>query len=273
MSARKSLQSHWPEYLIEAWALGMFMISAGVATTVVEYPGSWLHQQLLMPVLRRALIGAFMGLTATALIHSSWGQRSGAHMNPAVTLAFWSLGKMRGWDTGFYILAQCLGGILGVLLVLAAFGRAFSDAPVRYVATLPGVHGVFVAFIAECLISMGMMVAILVASNSPRLAPYTGVIAGSLVALYITVEAPLSGMSMNPARSVASAIPGGLWQSLWLYCTAPVIGMMGGAQLFVMTRGRERNRCAKLLHPAHLPCIHCGQQPVLDTAAANHRAE
>jgi aquaporin Z len=268
-SAVDSLTSHWPEYLIEAGALGMFMVSAGIATTLVEYPGSWMHQLLPDPVLRRALIGSLMGLTATALIHSPWGQRSGAHMNPAVTLAFWSLGKVRGRDAACYALAQCLGGTLGVLLVWALCGHAFSAPPVNYVVTVPGAYGSFVAFIAECLISMGMMMAILVASNTPRIAPFTGIIAGCLVALYITVEAPLSGMSMNPARTLASAIPARLWHSLWLYFTAPVIGMVGAAQWHRWMTGPAGSHCAKLLHSRLHRCIHCGQ-PRRRTAAGGN---
>ena len=85
--------------------------------------------------------------------------------------------------------------------------------------------------------------------------------AGSLVALYISFESPLSGMSMNPARTIASAAPGMLWQSLWIYLTAPVLGMLGGAQLFLALRGARRLACAKLLHPAEARCIHCGYQP------------
>jgi aquaporin Z len=268
LNMRAALQTHWPEYLIEGWALGMFMISAGAASTLLEHPGYWLHQQIGDPLLRRALTGLAMGLTAWALIRSPWGQRSGAHMNPSVTLAFMSLGKVRGWDACFYIVAQFVGGTLGVLLVFGVFGTAFSAAPVLYIATLPGNAGTTVAFIAECGISAGMIVAVLTVANSLRFSRHTGVIAGLLVALYITVEAPLSGMSMNPARSFASAAPAGLWQSLWLYFTAPVIGMVGGAQLF---RSR-RAPCAKLLHPAHIRCIHCGHRPDLaaDTRHAAH---
>src|SRR5271156_217554 len=98
------LRSHWPEYLIEGWALGMFMISAGVFWTLFESP-SWRLQSILPnEALRRALVGVAMGLTAAALIYSPWGKRSGAHMNPAVTLTFLRLGKIARWDAALYIL-------------------------------------------------------------------------------------------------------------------------------------------------------------------------
>ena len=91
----QSAREHWPEYLIEAWALGMFMISAGVVTVLVEHPDFGVPEVIESAALRRALIGLAMGATAIALIYSPWGRRSGAHMNPAVTLTFWRLGKVR----------------------------------------------------------------------------------------------------------------------------------------------------------------------------------
>jgi aquaporin Z len=261
VNAWQSLRHHWPEYLIEGWALGMFMISAGVFTLLLEYPGSLLHQAIADPGLRRALIGVAMGFTAIGLVYSRWGQQSGAHMNPAVTLTFWRLGKIQPADAVFYMLAQFAGGILGVVLVDWVFGAAFEQSPVNYVATLPGKGGEALAFVAEVVISLGMMLTVLVCSNNERLARYTGLCAGALVALYITFEAPLSGMSMNPARSFASALPGKLWESQWLYFTAPVLGMLLGAQLYLSRKTRQQVHCAKLLHPDTIRCIHCNYEP------------
>ena len=253
------LRHHWPEYLIEGWALGMFMISAGAVTTLFEAPGWPLREAIADAGLRRVLIGVCMGLTAIALIYSPWGQRSGAHMNPAVTFTFWRLGKVSGVDALAYGVAHFIGGMLGVVVVVALFGDAFTAAPVRYVVTLPGPAGDVVAFLAELVISLLLMLAVLTASNHPRFAPYTGFIAGALVATWISIEAPLSGMSMNPARSFASAAPAGSWESLWLYFTAPVLGMLAAAELWLLTD--RRVGCAKLLHPSDVRCIHCGHEP------------
>jgi aquaporin Z len=262
VSALESLQRHWPEYLIEGWALGTFMVSAGVFAVLLDYPESPLHRAIADPAARRILGGTAMGLTAIALIYSPWGKRSGAHMNPAVTLSFLRLGKIRHWDALFYIASQAAGGLLGVLLVAALFGAAFVDPPVRFAATFPGSAGVGAAFVAEVVISAGMMAMILVTAASARLAPYTGVFAGMLVAAYISLEAPFSGMSMNPARSFASAAPGMLWESFWIYVTAPVLGMLLATQLHLLARGRARTPCAKLLHADDVRCIHCGHAPI-----------
>jgi aquaporin Z len=257
----KALRAHWPEYLIEGWALGTFMISAGIVATLLGAPASPLHRAIPDPMWRNVVGGIAMGITAIALIHSGWGKRSGAHMNPAVTLTFLRLGKVKPWDALFFVLAQLSGATLGVLLVAAVAGHAFVDPPVNYAATLPGPSGPAVAFVAEFLISAGLMVTILALSASARLAPLTGVTAGLLVATYIAFESPLSGMSMNPARSVASAAPGMLWRHLWIYLTAPLLGMLSGAQVFLAIAGARRVLCAKLLHPLGVRCIHCGHEP------------
>src|SRR5512134_2818537 len=112
-----ALRGHWPEYLIEGWALGMFMISAAVFATLFDYPGSPLHRAIADPDLRRVLTGIAMGLTAIALIYSPWGRRSGAHMNPAVTLSFLRLGRIRAGVAAAYVTAQFAGGALGVALI------------------------------------------------------------------------------------------------------------------------------------------------------------
>ena len=257
----QTLRDHSPEYLMEAWGLGMFMVSAAVFTTLFEYPGSPVHQAVVDADLRRALIGLAMGLTAVGIIYSPWGQQSGAHLNPAVTLTFFRLGKITGFDALWYVAAQFIGGLIGVLLSVAILGMAFVTPPVQYVVTLPGANRVSTAFLAEFVISAGMMLTVLLVSNSKRFGRITGLCAGILVALYITFEAPLSGMSMNPARSFASAAPGGIWQHLWVYFTAPVLGMLGAAEMFCLMKSSAQVHCAKLDHPSTRRCIHCHYVP------------
>jgi aquaporin Z len=237
------------------------MVSAGLVIVLLEGARSPARALLPDPDLRRAVAGVAMGLTAVALIYSRWGQRSGAHMNPAVTATYLWLGKIRPWDALFYVLAQFAGGLLGVMLVSSVAGSAFDAPEVNYVATLPGPAGVGVAFIAEVGISALLMFTVLTVSSRARLAPYTGLFAGALVALFITFEAPLSGMSMNPARSFASAAPAGLWDGLWIYFVAPLLGMVGAAALRRAWSTIGALPCAKLVHSADVRCIHCGYEP------------
>jgi aquaporin Z len=233
--------------------LGLFMISASLFTALLELPHSPFAEALPDPFLRRSLIGAAMGLTALLLILSPMGQRSGAHFNPAVTLAFWRLGKIAGWDAIFYIVAQFVGGVAGMAFA-ALFGwPALSDSSVSFVVTLPGPAGTAAAFLAETYISFMLMLTILNISNRPRLARYTPVVAATLVAVFIAFEAPLSGMSMNPARSFASAYVGEIWAAIWIYFTAPILGMLGAAAIF--RRGGWVVHCAKLHHHNGARCI------------------
>jgi aquaporin Z len=250
-----SLRRHWPEYLMEAAELGAFMVSASLFTILLEHPASPLRQAIGSDVLRRGLIGAAMGLTAIAIVYSPWGQRSGAHFNPAFTLTFWRLGKVRGHDTLFYVLAQFAGGAAGVGLVALLMSGPLADPAVNYVATLPGPRGRLVAFAAEALISFGMMLMVLHVSNHRRLARYTPLFVGTLVAAYILIEAPLSGMSMNPARTLGSALPGTVYTGLWIYFTAPLLGMLLASEAYLrLKRGREVH-CAKLHHANDKRCI------------------
>jgi MIP family channel proteins len=249
---------HWPEYLMEAGGLGLFMMSACVFTVVLYHPDSVAGQVVTSDTLRRVLMGLAMGLTAIALIYAPWGRRSGAHLNPAVTLVFWRLGKIAGWDAAFYVAAQFTGGLAGVLAARAWLGSRLAEPAVHYAVTTPGPGGPVVAFGAEAGIAFLLMLVVLTVSNS-RAQAFTGVCAGILVAAYITVEAPLSGMSMNPARTLASAVPAGTFTSLWVYFTAPLLGMMLAAGLYVAL-GRGRGvLCAKLYHHAGARCIfRCG---------------
>jgi aquaporin Z len=119
------------------------------------------------------------------------------------------------------------------------------------------VYGEAVAFLAEAGISFVLMLTVLFVSNAPWLARYTGLFAGLLVAACITFEAPLSGMSMNPARTFASGLPSSEWRGVWVYFTAPLIGMLAAAQAYLCVRGDARVRCAKLHHDNAYRCIFC----------------
>jgi aquaporin Z len=254
-----SLRKHYPEYLMEAAGLGLFMISASVFTTLLQHPDSPIHLFFVDPLFRRFLIGVAMGLTAIALIYSPWGKQSGAHFNPIVTFTFCRLGKVKPIDAVYYILAQFVGGLLGIFLAARLLGAAIAHPTVHYVVTAPGSMGAGVAFLAETIIAFGMMTMVLQVSNTPKLARFTGIFAGILIATYITVEAPLSGMSMNPARSLASAIPAQHWSDIWIYFTAPFCGMLLAAEIYVRVKGRRAIRCAKLHHQNNRRCIFlCG---------------
>ncbi len=254
---RDALARHWPEYLMEAFGLGVFMLSACIFGALLEHPASPARQALQDAGLRRLAMGLAMGAIAASLIYSPWGRRSGAHLNPSVTLTFLRLGKVRREDAAFYAAAQATGGLLGVLLAAFVLRGALAHPAVSFVATVPGPEGVAVAFAAEAAISFVLILTVLAVSSSPY-ARLTGLAAATLVAAWITFEAPLSGMSMNPARTLASALPSGIWTAAWVYFVAPPAGMLAAAQAFgAMTRWQGAH-CAKLDHAPGVRCIFCG---------------
>ncbi len=248
------------------------MVSACAFVTLLEHPSSPVRQALDDPLLRRALIGLAMGLTAIAIIYSPWGNRSGAHINPAVTLTFFRLGRVEPWDAGFYVLAQFAGAMMGMFVSGLLLGRPLlADASVNYVVTVPGLLGVLGAFFAEVLITFVLMLTILLVSNKRSLNRYTGLAAGLLVAIYITVEAPLSGMSMNPARTFGSALAGDIWTAIWIYFTAPLLGMLAAAEVYLRWRGHGAVLCCKLHHENDQRCIfRCryGRHEIADSTQA-----
>lgn len=253
---------------MEAAGLGIFMISACLFGALLEHPASPVRQALPDGTLRRILMGIAMGVTAVGIIYSPWGKQSGAHINPSVTLTFLRLGKVPASDAAFYIAAQFLGGLAGVLLSAALLGRAIADPSVAYVATVPGPGGPWVAFGAELAMSFVLMSVVLASSSRPSLGRYTGLFAATLVALYISVEAPLSGMSINPARTFASALPAGNWRAAWIYFTAPPLGMLLAAEAFLAATHRHAEHCAKLHHQNERRCIFCQDERICEALQA-----
>ncbi len=267
---KDTFKQHWPEYLIEAAGLGFFMLSACAFGVLLEHPDSPVRQSLADSFVRRVLMGMAMGLTAITIVYSPWGQRSGAHINPAVTLTFFRLGKIAATDAFFYMLFQFLGGVAGALLATLLLGAALGHPAVNFVATQPGANGPLAAFAAETLLTFVLMSVILHASNRMSIARYTGVFCACLVATYISLEAPLSGMSLNPARTFGSAVAAQLWHSLWIYFTAPPLGMLLAAEAYLRRQGISNVLCAKLHHHNHQRCIfHCNFGAVTSARAVN----
>jgi len=225
---KKNWKTELRKYIDEALGLGIFMISASFFDAIVEYPGLPFHQIISSALLRRFLVGLAMGLTALYIFTSRFGIQSGAYINPAVTIVRYRLGDINKIDSLFYTIFQLLGGSLGVYIVALIFPSWMKDHEVNYIVTVPGKAGVPVAFIMEFLISFILIAVVLFLGLKKRLDKYTPYVVSFLITLFITFEAPFSGMSMNPARTFASAIVAGQWKSFWLYCAAPVAGMLTG---------------------------------------------
>jgi aquaporin Z len=226
-----AIKINWKSYFIEAWALGMFMISASSFVILFEHPVFHINTLIPSAIVRRMCIGAAMGITAILLIYSKWGKQSGAHMNPAVTLANYRLKRISFNDAAGYIFFQVIGASAAMLLLKFFFQSYLAHPSVNYIVTQPGKPGILVAAMAEFLMSFLIFLTVMIVSNS-RFMKYTGWFAGALVFIFISLEAPLSGMSINPARTFGSAIAAGSWGSFWLYLIWPIAGMQLAAFLF-----------------------------------------
>jgi aquaporin Z len=229
---KKNWTKELKKYFDEARGLGLFMISAAFFDALFQYPGSPLRHLIASAFLRRFLVGLAMGLTALYIFTSKFGRQSGAYINPAVTLVRYRLGDIKLVDAIGYTIFQLIGGSLGVYLVVLIFPLWMKHPDVNYIIIVPGKAGITVAFILEFLISFLLIAVVLFMGIKKKWDQYTPYVVSAMITLFITFEAPYSGMSMNPARTFASAIVAGEWKSFWLYCIAPVMGMLKGEYFY-----------------------------------------
>jgi aquaporin Z len=158
------------------------------------------------------------GLIVMAMIYA-FGDISGAHFNPAVTVAFAYAKKFSWREVPKYILAQCIGAIAASSMLLFLFPESEFLG-----ATLPSFEA-YKAFVLEILLAFFLMLVIInVSTGSKEIGIIAGIAIGSVVLLEAMFAGPMTKASMNPARSLGPALLSGNLQHLWLYLTAPFIG-------------------------------------------------
>ncbi len=239
----------WREYTAEGALLAVFMVSASAFTILVEHPRGLMSGVVTDPVARRFDVGVAMAITAAVLIYSGWGRLSGAHMNPAVTLALSRVGNMPRRQVVGYMAGQFAGGVAGTAVATLLFGASLAHASVNFVITRPGGAGVAAALAAEGVMTLAMMTTVLWLSNHSRWSARTGLVSAALLAVFITVEAPLSGMSLNPARTLGPALFAQDFTALWIYFVAPPAGMWLAAIIYA--HHHPRGSCPHGMHGTH----------------------
>ena len=255
----EALRRHWFLYVYEGAELAWFMVAACVASVVLFGVGSVGMRLVPSAEVRRLVMGAAMGGTAVRIIHSPMGKRSGAHFNPAITLTYLWLGKIGVWDAVGYVVGQFAGGVAGVGIAALMMGRLLAQPSVNYAVTVPGIGGTAGAFGAELFMASLLMGVVLWMTNRRRLAGYTSYAVGVLITGYVFFFAPVSGFSINPARTVGSAVFAQVWTAEWVYFVAPLAGMFGAAAVYVYWFGIESVLCAKLhASPSVLCPYRCG---------------
>ncbi|MEM7248229.1 MAG: aquaporin [Acidobacteriota bacterium] len=215
---------------IIAEALGTFtLVFAGTGAIVVN--------DITDGAITHVGIALTFGLVVLAMIHAV-GDVSGAHLNPAVTIGFWLARRFPGTDVAPYLLGQLTGALSASVLVRVIFGPHPTLG-----ATLPaGTAGQ--SFLLEIVLTLCLMFTILgVATGSKEKGVMAGVAIGAVVGLEALFAGPISGASMNPARSLAPALVSGQLQHLWVYLVAPVLG--AGLAVLACRCSHEENCCAR----------------------------
>jgi len=177
-------------------------------------------------------VSLVFGLVVMAMIYAV-GDVSGAHLNPAVTVGFWLAGRFAGARVIPYALSQFAGAILASALIRALFGLTAALG-----ATRPS-GSATQAFAMELILTGLLMFVILcVSSGSKEVGVMAGIAIGGVIAFEALVGGPVSGASMNPARSLAPAVVGGTLNDLWIYLVAPVLGATAAVPCWRVTRVR-----------------------------------
>lgn len=210
----------WQEAVVEA--IDTFVL-------VFVGTGAVMVNQIADEALTHLGISFVFGAVVAALIYTT-GHISGAHINPAVTLGFWSSGFFPTRKVLPYILAQCLGAIAASALLLLTLG-AVADLG----ATQPLNGNWWQALILETILTFILMFVIL-GSGLDRRSPngFAGIAIGLTVGLEAACMGPITGASMNPARSLGPAVVASIWQHHWIYWVAPILG----AQLAAIVYGQ-----------------------------------
>lgn len=241
-----------PWLLFGAELLGTaLLIALGLSLVILGFgQGSPVVRLIPSNGCRRLLTGFLFGSTGALIALSPLGKESGAHINPVVTLAFWLMGKLKTSHAVGYVLAQLMGAVLGAVPLLAwgEMGRSVS-----FGATLPGPgYGPGWALAGEATTTFALIVGLFSFLRHHRLRPFTPVLFPFLYAVMVFAEAPISGTSTNPARSLGPAVISGVWYDWWVYWVGPLVGTSLGAAMFRVTGlGWLKIEVAKLYHFEH----------------------
>ena len=244
-------QFHWPEYGAELLGTG-FLVFVGLSAVVFDFGtglpmSTWISNHST----RLLITGLIFAGSGSLVAISPFGKLSGAHINPSVSLAFWVQGKMHIHDLFGYVLAQFLGATIGETLLVLVW-RSYS-ASVRNGMTLPGVgYPLWLVFLAEAVLTFLLVLLIFVFVSSHRLMHWTPLMNWLLVATMVWQEAPISGTSLNPARSFGPALLSWYWNDQWLYFIAPPLGALIAVGVYRLLAVGERDvLTAKLFHVSH----------------------
>ncbi len=240
-------------YLSEAIGT-FFMMFIGISAIVLNFGTTFMSEAFPSANWRLLITGIMFAGGATLVVYSPVGRVSGAHLNPAVSLAFLLKKKIGLKDAAVFMVMQSLGSIVAAFLALFLWGTHAKRIKVGM--TLPGEgQTVFTVFLVEVFITFLLITSIFYFLHRKSLTRYAGLGAGALVATLVYFTANISGTSLNPARSFGPAFVVADFSFLWIYLTAPFVGSVFAVFFQCIIPVRFRPLCAKLNHQDG-PCLY-----------------
>ncbi len=238
----------WPLWCAELVGTAL-LVGVGCSLVIIDFgAGSPVVTLLPGAGARRALTGFLFGCVGALIAVSPIGKVSGAHINPVVTLAFWLMRRMKGRVALGYVAAQLLGGLAGAA-ALRAWGAMGASA--AYGATEPGPAGPWVATLGEAAATFCLITGLFLFLGRPRLRALTPALFPFLYAVLVWIEAPLSGTSTNPARTLGPNLVAGAVGGWWVYWLGPLLGALAGLGILSAPWVSLEIRVAKVFHFEH----------------------
>jgi len=226
------------------------------AVTLTFGSGSPLADALPRSSARWLVTGLILAASGPLVAVSPLGKLSGAHLNPALSLAFWLQGKMHPHDLAGYLAGQLLGAVLGAGVAVLVWGEWV--ASVHNGVTAPGMgYSIWSVWLIEMGLTCLLVLAIFLFLSSHRLMHWTPFMTWLLVAFIYWLAAPISGSSLNPARSFGPALVSWFWRDQWVYDLASPIGALLAVGFFRLLNcvGIQDVLTAKLFHAPRYRCI------------------
>lgn len=242
---------HWKVWTCECAGTALLLLGGLSAVCLNFGANSPVAQAIPSSSTRLLLTGLLFAGTGSLIAITPFGRLSGAHLNPVITLSFWSQHKVHPHDLAGYIASQLLGGLLGASLVLLLWGETARS--VRAGATAPGPGVSTLAAIGlEAGMTAVLVLTILLMTSSARTARWTPLALWPVITVLVWQGAPYTGSSLNPARSLGPALLAPLLGPLPVYLLGPLLGGAVAVGAFTLLRDRH-TVTAKLFHDARYP--------------------
>lgn len=239
-------QNSWQWRLFFSELVGTAVLLLGGLSIVIFMFGTGSPMEEIIPTvkIRQMVTGFLFGSVGTLITLSTIGKESGAHINPAVTLAFWMFQKLDTRTALGYVIAQLAGAAVGCVPLLAwgSMGRS-----VAFGATLPGKgYSIETVLMGEVVTTFALVTALCLFIGFRHIRPYTPFMIPFLYAVMVPLEASISGTSTNPARTLGPALISGQWEGWWVYWVGPLTGTL--VAVLVCGSLARRIEVAKLYH-------------------------